>query len=761
MELATFRRIVTCFADRGDDVDVGQGELLVQIRDETITAKLHRRPDGLVVEEEGERSQAASWIVNRVARVPLLAERICTYVKPPLHFVTPAGRFLDHPDQTPSDQDSEQDDVVATLKETLGRRSGGITEVVYLTSDAGEGKTSLIDFLAVQQAEAYKEKKTDWLLVPIPLSGRAFLRFDDAVVSALVNRFRFQLLYYDAFLELVRLGVLVPAFDGFEEMIVESSAGEAISALGNLVAKLRSEGTLLVSARKAYFDYPSFGSQARLFDGIGARGDVAFGRVSLKRWDRSAFITYAAKMGVRAPVDLYAAVADRLGRDHPVLTRAVLVDRLVEVAAESTKEDGDVQTLVDRLGQEPQDYFSEFVSGLVEREAQHKWLDTSGDPPQAVLTTSEHHDLLAMLALEMWLSATDDLKTDVVRIIVDMFSETRKKSPAVVRQIGERITEHALLAKTGFSRDALGFDHEDFRVFYFGQALGRMLVENDVGEVRQTIERAGLPISAIKEAVRYFLERGGRVSSMLWMLQRLAEKEMPASFTKENSGALTLELVERTQASHEAWNMSFPAGSLRGRKLKGLTVSGSYFYPTSLADCSLENCRFVNCIFERIELDQTARVAGVVMDRECQIRSVVRVDGDGQFAQFDPELIRMDLCRAGFEVGLEDRSEETPAPVEPDADLRIVLRFLRAYLRANALNESTIRQRLGVNASHFFRSLLPDLIQAGVVEAVSYRGHGDQTRMKLSVPMSRIDAAIGRARGKFDGFVDGFREQER
>ena len=153
-----------------------------------------------------------------------------------------------------------------------------MTSVVYLTSDAGEGKTSLIDYLAVKQAEAFRAKQSDWLLVPIPLGGRPFLRFDDVVVSALVNRLRFQLLYYDAFLELVRLGVLVPAFDGFEEMIVERSSAEAISALGNLVGRLRSAGTCLVAARKAYFDYPSFGSQARLFDSVGSSEDVVFSR---------------------------------------------------------------------------------------------------------------------------------------------------------------------------------------------------------------------------------------------------------------------------------------------------------------------------------------------------------------------------------------------------------------------------------------------------------------------------------------------------
>ena len=72
----------------------------------------------------------------------------------------------------------------------------------------------------------------------------------------------------------------------------------------------------------------------------------------------------------------------------------------------------------------------------------------------------------------MWLSATDALAMDVVSLVVEMFADAREKSPAVARQIHERIKQHSLLAVTRMGRTALAFDHEDFRVFYLGQALG-------------------------------------------------------------------------------------------------------------------------------------------------------------------------------------------------------------------------------------------------------------------------------------------------
>lgn len=754
MQFEEFNRIVTCFADSVDDVDASRGDLLVQIRDETITAKLHERPDGLIVEEDGERQRAARWIVNRIARLPLLADRICSYVSPPSHFVTPSGQLLDQPDREASDEHSFRADVVATLSETLERRPAGTTSVVYLTSDAGEGKTSLIDYLAVEQAKAYKAGRVDWLLVPIPLGGRTFLRFDDVVVSALVNRLRFQLLYYDAFLQLVRLGVLVPAFDGFEEMIVEASSSEAISALGNLVGRLRSAGTLVVATRKAYFDYLSFGSQARLFDAIGTSGNVAFGQVSLNRWNRDTFIRYARERGVPAPDDLFRVAADRLGDEHPLLTRAVLVRRLVDVAGDDT----DLQGLLSRIGTDPQDYFHEFVDGLVRREAETKWLDTAGDPPRALLTTEEHHELLATVAHEMWLSATDELRMDVVGILVEMFAGAKNKSPAVARQIGERIKQHALLVRNGSGRAALSFDHDDFRLFYFGQALGRILVECDFGAMRSVLEKAGLPAPAVTEAVGVLRRRGTNSAKQLVLLQRLADGELPASFVRENCGALTLALLSGSDRSCTVRNMSFPADALKKRRLRNVTVAESFFHATSLTETELRACKFENCDFERLEIDGSEGISHSSFDESCSVGSVVRLDAGDQIVRFGPNAIAGELRRAGLEIEIAAATDDTAAEQRPDDDVRVVQRFLRAFLRSNALNESTIRQRLGVNANRFFRSLLPELLQAGVVKEVPYLGHGTQKRMKLAVPMTRIEEAMRAAGGKFDDLVQAFRQ---
>ena len=586
------------------------------------------------------------------------------------------------------------------------------------------------------------------------LGGRTFLRFDDVVVSALVNNLRFQFLYYDAFLELVQLGVLVPAFDGFEEMIVESSSGEAISALGNLVGKLRSAGTLLVAARKAYFDYPNFGSQARLFDTIGTDVNVAFERLSLERWDRGTFTQYAGKRQVDDPDGLFRMVAEHLGNNnrHPVLTRAVLVKRLVDVATEATN----LSTLLDRIGQDQRDFFHDFVGGIVEREAREKWIDKSGDSSGVLLTTDEHHELLSMVAQEIWLSATDALAMDVVSLVVEMFADAREKSPAVARQIHERIKQHSLLAVTRMGRPALAFDHEDFRVFYLGQALGRAVAERDAGMLKSIIDKATLPASAVAEAASSVRRcGGGALGETLALLQSLADSVLPASFVEENCGVLTLALVDRESDPYTIRNMNFPASALCERRLTNVTVSGSYFPATGLTE--LCHCTFVNCHFERLEIDGSEKVSHTSFDDACRVNTVVvRVgedDGD-HITRFDPEQIRNELIRTGFDVLFAPPAEpDADAEHDSDDDLVLVQRFLRPFLRATALNDGTVRRRLGVNANHFLNELLPRLQQAGVVQAVQYQGGGTQQRMRLLAPMSRIEEAMRVSGGKFEKFV--------
>jgi len=751
MNFNEFKRVLTAFADTPADVDATKGGLIVQIRDELIEGRLSLDGGDVYVEENGEKISASRWLINRIAKLPLLADRIISYVPHVSSFVVPAGRLLDQLEESSSDDEEPALDAKATVLQILGRKPAGTTSVLYLTADAGEGKTSLINHLANIQAKRFKAKESDWILVPIPLGGRGFLRFDDVTIAALVNRLRFQFFYYDAFLELVRLGVIVPAFDGFEEMFIEGSSGEAVSALGNLVKSLQSSGSVLVAARKAFFEYRSFRTQARLFDAVGS-DSVSFARIGLQRWTENQFVEYAKARGFPQPEELYARVSAKLRSDHPILTRAVLVRRLLDVASENN----DIGELLNQVGNTPQDYFFQFVNAIVEREAEQKWLDKAGDAASPLLSIDEHNELLSMVAQEMWIASSNVLRADVLEVIADVYTESKRKAPAVARQVRERLRDHPLLVSAVQPRDSFLFDHEDFQEFYLGQATGAALLRQEKGELTELMRVGSIPRETCEHAALYVARNGGNAGRIAEMLQSISDTERGSSFIRDNAAALAIAIIHYLKVrDFRISKMMFPSDALSGRTLHNISFEGCYFQPTTLIDTELVNCDFTDCQFDRLEVSDQKSIRSTLL--RCEIGSVYRSDRDDQL--YDPNTIDKALQENGFAVK-DNRSGDQPLLQLVDPEIEVLERMLRVFMRTSHANENVIKTRLGTKANMFFDNMLPRLLRHPVLVEVPYHGSGTQRRYKLCIPMQDVQKSLSKCSGSFALFFSSLSERE-
>ena len=747
MNLQDFHKSLITFADAASDLDLAKGKLMVQIRDEVIEATVEESQGDIFVTENGERTRAFTWLTNRVARLPQLADRILAHINDEPHFITPSGKLLDHLNERPEDKEYNIQNVPDEMLKLLSLNPAGTSRVLYVTSDAGEGKTTLINEMARRQAEKYKEKKTDWLLLPISLGGRSFMTFDDIVVAELVNRFRFQLLYYDAFLGLVRRRVLVPAFDGFEEMFVEGSTGEAASALGNLMRGLESSGSVLIAARKAYFEYQNFQDQAKLFDAVSGN-DVTFARVSLDRWDRRQFLKYANLRELHNKDDIYERVSARLGVDHPLLTRAVLAKRLVDVGKE-----GDVDDLLEHLGANPEDYFYQFVNTIIEREAKEKWVDRSGTPYQPLLTINEHHALLALIAKEMWITLSEILSGDYLDLIAELFAGDLGKSPQITMQIVKRLKQHSLIAPNTPNSTSYIFDHEDFRKFYLGEALGKMLSSNKQSDLTAFLQKAALPVVAADSALNAAKRYSADLTKTRSLLQSLVDSAAPTSYVMENAGVLTSRLLELLSNDDVVTlrGFTFPSDALKGRKLGQVIFEKCQFQGTSLEDARINQCRFTKCTIHRLEWLENFDAKGAVIEKST-ITSVVSQSEPG--GRYDPEGIKQALTNVNFEV-IDPEVDPVNTPVKPDEKTQLAENALRIFMRATQINERVLRQRLGTRAKLFFTDVLPRMLDQDVLAEVPYKGKGkgNQQRFKLCVPMRNIDSAVPATVGSLDEFL--------
>jgi hypothetical protein len=747
MNIQEFRQVLTSFADKPADVSIEKGRLLAEVHESLIEATVAVREGSVIVTEGAETVTAERWITHRIARLPLLADRIIDYTRTESSFVTPSALLLDSIDEAPSEEPREVEDAAVAGTEVLGRRPAGTSSVLYLTSDAGEGKTTLINELALAQARAFKRKESDWLLVPVSLGGRPFMRLDDVIISGLVNKYRFSVLYYDAFLELVRLGVLVPALDGFEEMFVESASGEAMSALGNLIQLLNRSGTVLIAARKAFFEYKNLEAQARLLDALGS-ASVAFARLALQRWNRTKFVEYCRKRGVAEGEQIFEDVAVRLGATHPMLTRAVLVKRLLDVAQDK----GEREALLRSIQPGADEFFPQFVDAIIQREAAEKWIAKSGEPRVPLLSVQEHHELLSMVAMEMWESRVDALSASVLDPLAELYAEQRGKTPDVARQCVDRLKHHALIVQAGETR-AFGFDHEEFRYFFLGEAIGRAIVEGRVSDLRASLRVGTLPRMALDGAASSVRRAAVELSSVLGTLTKSAEGEGAASFTRENAGALVAQLLALGITKCEIQKLTFPPDSLGIARLEQVRFTDCYFQQTTPPQL-IRDTLFVACEFDRIEIGNARALAGVTL-QECLVHSVVRED---ETPIFDPERIKILLANAGAVV--RDGPSPTaqlsiPDAAPRDAKLALATRVLRGFMRSTELNEGTLRSRAGKAANEFIDEVLPRLLAAGILKEVSYLGSGTQRRFRLGLRMADVKAREGASEGNFDAFVGG------
>lgn len=749
MDYATFRRILTTFADTPASIDTAKGKLTCEIRDEMIEATVRIREGEVLVTEHGEETSATKWLLQRIARMPILADRILMAFSEPENFISPRGTLINQLDDDVV-EDGEPGDAAGLTFQMLEQRPGGCSNVLYLTSDAGEGKTTLITHLARLQADKYKRKETDWLLVPISLGGKPFLRFDDLVVGFLGNQLRFPIFYFEAFIELIKLGAIVPAFDGFEEMFVQSPQGEALSAIGTLMGTLQSSGTVLIAARKAYFEYQDIRTMARLFDSIGT-SSVVFSRVKLERWEKKEFLTYCEKRRIENGLEIHNRVAQRLNDEtHPLLSRAVLVKRLLDVASETNS----LAELLQQIGSSPNDYFSVFVQTIVEREASEKWINRVGEPHQPLLTVQEHFELLSAIAQEMWSLSTDSLKAEVLDLITELFCESRKLSAEIAYQVKERTKQHALIVSTSGARQTFAFDHEEFKNYFLGNALGRICAKANPA---QKIELLGLlrkgslasqTLEATLSTVRRMENHG--FEKIAVFLQEVASMDGPTSFTHENVARLIIKILHEVECKPISFTgLAFGTDVLRDLKLINLTFKDCSFGPTSLENTTLKNCCFDNCHFDRIELHSTTKIIGTAL-QNSDIVSVLQASKED--AVFDPDLISAVLRMAGFKLPTVPAPKTATVRRHEDPDLKLFRRLLRNFQFRTHINEHVILKKLGPGAEMFLKNVVPKLVKANILSA-EWIARDKQWRYHLAVSMECLHETMRVASASMDEFI--------
>jgi hypothetical protein len=758
MQIDEFKRTLRTFQDAGSDFLVDENQILLSVNEETISITVYDNEGNISVTETPSDSPipARDWILKRLAKIHSLAQRLIDMIPETKWYIPPSASHLKSLKEDPNEADIAVHDAGKCLLEELSKAKPLQTSVLYLTGQAGEGKTSLINEMSRLQAKAFIKKEANWILLPIPLGGRPFLRFDDIIIGVLANKYRFSSLYYESFLYLVKQGIIVPVFDGFEEVFVSNGASETYSAMGTLLKQFDSQGKVVFSARNAYFDFLDLRQQAQFIDVIRTSG-IDFQRLKLTLWSKEHFLQYCRNRDISNCEEIHSKIAERLGSSHAILSRAVLVNKLGYLI-ESKGFDPD-RFIEDIYKAGTNDYFPAFIDSLLAREAENWLNDTGSGVYSPLLSIQEHCDLLSDIALEMWMNREESINSEVVYTVVDMFSEAHRKNAKTHTAIRQRIFDHAFLLNT---KGRIAFDHEDFRHYFLGEALARLLLERVESDVFNVLRRGSFPANARRTCIKRInrtIPKEQQPNIIEFLLQ-ITHKEGQSSYVHENCNSLIIRILDKIHGSPFILNrLSFPIKDiLRDKTFNNVTFTDCCFLESSLESTTFDKVNFVNCSLGTLTIFSNTQVKETVFDN-CQIQAVRRNGRDEAYR--NPQHIDATLRKLGFIIkhGTSVSTDTDCQPADtPSNDQGLVgfEKMLRYFGRSTHIGENIIRMKLGTGARVFINEYIPRLIRSGVLELYGSDRASNDPHYRLGTTLSSIETALTKANGSFDVFVQSF-----
>lgn len=462
------------------------------------------------------------------------------------------------------------------------------TQIVMITGEAGAGKTSVLRELVLEQAEKYLHGKSEKILLYVDAQGRALARLNEALATELQD-LKVRLTYH-SIATLVRVGLIVPVIDGFDELLGASGYDDAFSSLAAFLEQLNSYGQLIVSARSTYYEEEFLRRTKKT-----AEEQIWYHTpIKICTWDeedRTIFIEETAKsrsMTEESKADLKKRARQAFSEKEDLAGKPLFFSKVVDLLCD---EESDLPVRGDLL--------DILIDRFMEREQKEKLLDRQQRP---LLTRDHLERLMEELAEEMWNQETRELDLKSTKEVANFVLEDSEVSAEVERIVVERIPTAAFFSPSN-KQGNIRFEHEIFFFYFLSHVIVRMYIQDT--NMHTVLGRSNLP-DFVAERVALELKRQGHLSS-LDSLQRLLDRLCEAarfqsrrtSKVRDNAGRIVMALL-RNFADGRAENVeisgriirhvNFPGGDLQGVVLRECTLENVMICGTDLT-----NTRFIDC----------------------------------------------------------------------------------------------------------------------------------------------------------------------
>ena len=742
MDLELVRRDIGAFADDEADVvvEATTGELLFRRLGKLYECSLMQdQSGGYVVKYEGESVPYRRFLSREVARLDVLAERMLAR-RPSTTGHSDASVFINGPgllDKASSDEQGTGS-ALELLHGLCSAPAFASTRVVFVTADAGYGKTALLREYQRRQAKAFIENSSDYLFWHVDLQGRQLVRLSEALMGDL-GELRVVGIYMASIVALIRHGLLVLAIDGFDELAAEQGSTEALGALAHLLEQLSSGGTVVAASRRTFFNADDYLQGARLL-GSRVSPNCEFDNLRLLGWSSSEAVALLRETGVASPEETLEKLRTALGPSaEPVLSTPFLLAETARALGElSVPPEEWTEDLTRDLGG-----ISGMVGAFLRREVLEKWRTQEGAP---LLSFEQHVQLLTAIADEMWMSQTERLDLQTIQIIAEMLFEDWNLEHEIRSNLMEMLRMHVFLVAAYEAADeSRSFPHVEYLRYFQANALSDCIREATERSNRTPLSRflstAQLPDVVAKHAARMTHALGIHVQDIVPVLSALSGEAWKPSSLQTSIGTLVPQLL--SGANVEPCEISFravyPRMSLEGTRLENVAFREGQFVNCSLRDVKWKNVTFENCQFVE-PLIENSEFADVRFENCDLVGLVMRADGVER-TEFAPERMAGLLSSVGVQVceNGESLTDETSLRAEDTPGRKALDKILRTFQRTTAISEDVIQRKFGSEHAFVTDQVFPLMSDYGIVELDTWKGGGrPQARWLLRMPREKL-----------------------
>ena len=741
---------LSAFADDPSDVVVQRDGSAIFVRGGHEINIFCREENGnLMIEYQGKRIPYKQFIARDVAGLDIFAQRLLSK-RPSIQ------AFVDGPSKLKSvSSESKTGRALELLDFECTNVSPFCARVVFITADAGHGKTALLREYQNRQADKFLKGQASFLFWHIDLQGRQLLRLHEALMGDLGELRMMSGLWMAGIVRLLRHRLLVLAIDGFDELAAEQGQTDALGALAVIVQQMEDKGVIIAASRRTFFDTEDYAKRTGMLRRKIA-GDCEFDQIRLLDWTREEDIKFLSNIrvdgkSVNNPASMYNQILDELHQDvnHPMLTRPFLLTHLVRglLRYDTTPSD------FIRGMKDPLEGVNEVVKAFIQREVSEKW--KTRDTGEPYLSIEQHMQLLTHVAQEMWTSQTDRLSNDVIETFTILLMDQWKIPEDRKRQIIEMVKMHVMLIiPSDGDEKSRSFDHPEFRNYFIAQSFAELIStaiqKQSSTDLGNAMSIAQLPDSVANYCAKILDKKPGFIIQFVSLMSDLVTKEWKPTFLQTNVGTMLpcmLDGYKSDIAIQFKGRAVFSSIVFENTRLRNITFTDANFLNISFTGVEWEKIEFNNCEFSGITVDRAATYKSVRMI-SCRIYEVRVMDNDEEISRgYSPERIQELLSFVGIILD-ESLDEQVQCQSLETEARKLAYRILRIFRRTTAMSEDVLNLKIPSCLENRHREQIIHLMEKhGIIEEKKWRGGG---KSKLWILIRSLDDVLRTDCGKGD-----------